>query len=298
MSNENETKTENKPAVREVRVVVDQGPLAYIWDTARFEHMFRIASSMAAATLIPDHLRRNKQGDLTPEQIRANCFRVVNQALRWGVDPWSIVDETFVVGGKLCFQGKVIAGLINSKAPINERLTKTYSGKEGEDSFTITIAGTFHGAPQPSTISMSVGYAKTENPLWRKNPRLKLWYSGVVQWAREFAPELVMGILTEDDAERIDLWKQEAPASVPQRSSTGPVRTEKPDFTPPKKAKAKVVEPVLTAEQAEAKRQGDEADREIEAALKEQAAEREEASKHDPKHEAGFPEFPWEDEAK
>lgn len=206
--------------------VTDTGPLAYLWDTARFEHMFRLASAMAQATLIPDHLRRNKHREFEANEIKANCFRIVNQALRWGVDPFSIVDDTYVVGGKLCYQSKVIAALINIKAPLKKRLSKTFTGKEGADDFTITVAGTFIGDDDLKTTTMSVGYAKTENQLWKKNPRLKLWYSAVIQWAREYTPELIVGIFTDDDAERMDEWKTEA--AKPARAQL----SEKPNLAP------------------------------------------------------------------
>jgi hypothetical protein len=262
MTTTNEVQPENNkppvpPAIREVRVVTDTGPLAYLLDTSRFEHAFRLASAMAAATLIPDHLRQTRKGEpFSDAQVKANCFRIVNQALRWGVDPWSIVDDTYVVGGKLCYQSKVVAALINTKAPLQGRLKKSYSGTEGQDDFTITISGTFTDAKEPSEVRMSVGYAKTENQLWRKNPRLKLWYSGVIQWAREYTPELIVGIFTDDDAERMDSWRQE---NIPQgliqsagKQGHGPIRTAKPDFSEPKKARARVIKPDLHASTNEA----------------------------------------------
>jgi hypothetical protein len=240
MSNETEKQPEKNgpPAVREIRVVTDTGPLAYIWDTARFEHAFRIATAMAQATLIPDHLRQTRKDEpFATEQIRANCFRIVNQALRWGVDPFSIVDDTYVVGGKLCYQSKVIAALVNTKAPLKERLKKSYTGTKGQDDYTVHITGVFIG--EEGTASLSVGDAKTENSMWKKDPQLKLWYSGVIRWAREFTPELVVGIFTDDDAERMEEWRK-----IPQglsQSAGNPVRTDKPEYSAPKKAKARTV---------------------------------------------------------
>jgi hypothetical protein len=51
-------------------------------DTARFEHLFRIAEAMSLAPLLPNHLRGDKQGVYSAAQIKGNCFRVVNQAVR------------------------------------------------------------------------------------------------------------------------------------------------------------------------------------------------------------------------
>jgi uncharacterized protein YndB with AHSA1/START domain len=199
MNTETESKQENgKPAAKEIRVVVDTSANANLLDTARFEHAQRIASSIAYSPLIPEHLRRNKHREFTVQEIQGNVMLVVSQALLWDVHPSAIIGETYVVGGRLGYQGKLVAALINAKANLKTRLTKNYTGKPGTDEFAIVITGTFRGEDIERQTVMSVGEAKTENQMWKKNPRLKLWYSGVVQWAREFAPELILGIVTDE----------------------------------------------------------------------------------------------------
>ena len=107
-----ETNISTKPEPRKMLVVHDDGPAAYLFDTARFEHLFRIAGAMANATLIPEHLWKSKSEEFSIEQVRANCFLIVNQSVRWGMDPFAVMPETYVVAGKLGFQGKLVAGRI------------------------------------------------------------------------------------------------------------------------------------------------------------------------------------------
>lgn len=185
-----------KPSSREIRVVEDSGPLAYLLDTARYEHIWRIATSMAAASLIPKHLKGT-----SIEQGRANCFLVTNQALRWGMDPFAVAPETYEVGGKLAYQGKLVAAVINARAGLKKRLSYDFAGKG--DSMTITVSGTFHCEDKARTITLSVGDARTTNQMWTKDPEQKLVYSGSVKWARRHAPEILLGVLTDDDLDRI-----------------------------------------------------------------------------------------------
>jgi hypothetical protein len=242
MNIETEPQTQEKlPAVvsqREIRVVADSGPLANLLDTARFEHLFRIAEAMSLAPLLPDHLRGNKQGPYSPAQIKGNCFRIVNQAVRWGIDPFSIVDETYVAAGKLAYQGKVIAAVVNAKAPIRERLKYAYSGSKGKDDYTITVSGTFAGEDKPREVTLSVGEAKTDNQMWRRDPEQKLVYSGVIRWARRFTPELMLGVVTEDDIERMEASRAESARRVnDERKVPKPdfdAASEKPSVAPPK----------------------------------------------------------------
>src|SRR4051812_12735664 len=116
MSTEENTIPESQLATRpkrELRIVESE---IAVLDTAKFEQMYRIAGAMAAATLIPEHLYKDKNGAFSPEEVKANCFLIVNQATRWEMDPFSVMPETYVVGGKLGYQGKLVAAVVNSRA--------------------------------------------------------------------------------------------------------------------------------------------------------------------------------------
>jgi len=218
--------------------------LAHLFDTARFDHLYRIAGAMAAASLIPEHLWRNKHVEFSPEQVKANCFLIVNQSIRWGMDPFAVMPETYVVGGKLAYQGKLIAAVVNARAGLEGRLKYDFTGRKGTDDFTITVSGLFPGDGEPSTISLSVGEAKTGNDMWRKDPEQKLVYSGAVKWARRYCPEIVLGVVTDDDIERInERAAAEAVVARPVKGrpvftpgetpdyNTGEIRQEKPAST-------------------------------------------------------------------
>lgn len=199
------------PKQNELRIVHDDGPLSYLWDTARFDHMYRIAKAMAGASLVPDHLKGK-----TPEQTAANCFLVVNQALRWGFDPFAVAPETYAIGGKLAYQGKLIAAVVNSRGGLTGRLQYAFGG-QGDGRF-VKVMGLFKGESVVREIMLTVKEAKTSNKMWTADPDQKLVYSGTIKWARRYCPEVVLGVLTEDDLERIanesPLPPQVAPKSL------------------------------------------------------------------------------------
>ena len=184
-----------KPKV-EYRVVEDHGPLAYLLDTARFEHLQRVSTLLASASLTPAHLKGNN-----PAATMGNCFQVVNQSLRWGLDPFAVAAETYVVQNKLGFQGKLIAALINSRANLSGRLRYEFDGA-GDDR-TVTVIGRFDSEEDERVITLSVKQGKTTNKMWTSDPDQKLVYSGATKWARRHCPEIMLGVLTDDDLERI-----------------------------------------------------------------------------------------------
>lgn len=183
---------------REIRVVHDDGPNAHLMDTARFEHMYRIATALATASLCPDHLK-SKTGDM--KQTVANCVLVTNQAVRWQMDPFAVAPSTYVVKNKLGFEGKLVAAVVNTRANLVGRLRYEHNGS-GEDRM-VTVTGRFDDEDEDRTITLTVRQAKTDNDMWRKDPDQKLCYTGATKWARRHCPEIMLGVYTDDDLEHM-----------------------------------------------------------------------------------------------
>ncbi len=210
---------------REIRVVHDDSAVANLMDTARFEHLQRLAIAMSASSLLPDHLRYEKGKNTNPplerETISANCFRIINQALRWQMDPFAIIDETFLIGGKLGYSGKLVAGVVNARAGLAGRMHYAHDGQG--DGRTVTVSGRFQGEQEDREVTLCLKDARTDNQMWRKDPDQKLVYSGIVKWARRYCPEVVLGIITDDDAERIRESEKER---TTEETAPKPTRTE------------------------------------------------------------------------
>lgn len=212
---------EQKPTRERIRVESDLA----ILDTGKWEQMQRIAVAMASASIIPDHLRGmpwwwdkrqhadnpgavektratmseeawNASWRQAHERTVANCFLVVEQALRWGFSPFAVQGETFVLGGKLGYQGKLIAAVVNVRAGLVGRLRPSWHG-EGMERY-IEIRGRFEGEAEDSVDVIRLRDVKTTNQMWTKDPDQKLWYTGVLHWARRYCPEVVLGITDED----------------------------------------------------------------------------------------------------
>jgi hypothetical protein len=193
----------------EVRVVSD--PIAVL-DTARFEHMQRIATVMARSNLIPDTLcfEKNQAGDVVPlplETVTANCFLVVNQAVRWNMDPFAVAQCVSVVHGKLCYEGKLIAAVMEGKLGVELEYEISGIG----DAMKVIVTGAINGKPvvdskgRPKTIEGTVGEWKTtgRGSPWDArggHPRM-LRYRGAREWGRVYAPGLMLGVYSDDEME-------------------------------------------------------------------------------------------------
>jgi hypothetical protein len=167
-----------------------------ILDTSKFEHMQRVARVMAECQYIPEALRKGQ-----PDQAMANCFLIVNQAVRWGIDPFALAQTAYVIGGKLAYEGKTIAAVINSDPRLKGRLDYQFSG-QGSIRM-VTVSGTFRDTGETKTIEGSVATWQTSNGQWKYDPDQMLVYRGSRQWARRWMPDRLLGVYSADELENI-----------------------------------------------------------------------------------------------
>lgn len=170
-----------------------------ILDTSKFEHMQRIAMAMAETSMVPESLRKVGDADLPQRAVIANCFRVVNQAVRWGFDPFAVLDCAYIVHGKLGWEGKLVAAVIDAK--IGVTLNYTFDDKQGQE-LGVTVSGTLPGESQPRTITGRVkDWHKGPKSPWAQEGawRRQLRYMGAREWARAHKPAVMLGIYADDE---------------------------------------------------------------------------------------------------
>lgn len=179
-----------------------------VLDTSKFEHMQRIAIVMAKSSVIPESLRMGKDAvgkdcELPEETVVANCFRIVNQAVRWGFDPFAVADCASIVHGRLMWEGKLVAAVIDAKLGI--KLDYTFNDRT-DDQMAVTVSGTLPNEKTPRTLEGTVKQwhrgpkSPWANPLdWKRQLR----YRGAREWARAFAPAVLLGIYADDELQEI-----------------------------------------------------------------------------------------------
>jgi hypothetical protein len=172
--------------------VVKPGEMAYAPPSpalvpANIPEGLTLAKMLSDSSLVPQHLRGKV----------ADCFLIVEQSMRWGLSPFAVAQATSLISGKLMFEGKLVAAVINAKADLAERLRFDYSG-EGE-ARKVTVRGTFRGEKEPRDVEVTLREARTNNEMWRRQPDQQLAYHGARVWARRHAPEVMLGIYAPEE---------------------------------------------------------------------------------------------------
>lgn len=156
-------------------------------------------------------------GAAVPSHLRGNpgaCLAVCTRALRWGMDPFGVAEKTYLVNNKgeerIAYESQLIHAVIEARAPLKGRLRFEIIG-EGDER-TCKVWGTFKGEIEPhaylSGKLATLRPAKNEygkvkgSPLWESQPEVQLFYSASRQWARLYAPDILLGVYSVDELEQ------------------------------------------------------------------------------------------------
>ena len=180
-----------------------------LFDSGAFTQMAAVASKMAESSLVPQTLRGK-----TEQETAANCFRVVEQAQRWKLSPFAVMDSASVVHGKLMWEGKLIAAAINST--LKTRLRYEYSGSG--DGRTVIVSGDLDGVKVDISGSVKDWKTTGNGSPWKPSQYDQmLAYRGAREWARRHSPEIILGVYAPDELDakptrNVTPAKQELPA--------------------------------------------------------------------------------------
>ncbi|WP_145548510.1 RecT family recombinase [Yersinia massiliensis] len=210
----------------------------------------------------------------------ADCMAVIMQAMQWGMNPYSVAQKTYLVGGVLGYEAQLVNAVVTSSNVIQGRFhykyggdwskcTKTKettikkSGKNGsyevtqrvkdwsdsdEDGLFICVGAQIRGEDEitwgePVYLS-SVGIRNS--PLWATNPKQQIAYLAVKYWSRLYCPEVILGVYTPDELEQRtekDISPPAQRASISQMSGNQPnVVAEQPASNEGEKQEAPIID--------------------------------------------------------
>lgn len=176
-----------------------------------------------------------------PEKYKGNapdCLAVIMQSVQWKMNPYSVIQKTYPIKGKMGYEGQLVHAVIIANAPIQGRLHFEWQGdwekikgkfetKDGENGkyyvkkwsdadekgLSVIVSGTLIGETEPRVRKVELSQVAIRNsPQWIYDPEQQITYLGVLKWSRINTPEVIMGVYTPDE-----LGEQE---SVPEKDVT------------------------------------------------------------------------------
>ncbi|MDZ4341358.1 MAG: hypothetical protein U1E51_02840 [Candidatus Binatia bacterium] len=195
----------------------DSGEFANILDSARFEHMWRVAQLFSRSDLVPQQYRGKAE----------NCFIAVQMAVRLHVDPMMFMQATYVVHGRPGMEAKMAIALINSRGPFDGPIQWVFAGAGAQRQCTAFAIHRRTGQRCEATVSWAMvqaeGWNREKTSKWNTMPDLMYSYRSAMFLGRLYAPECLMGMPTIDEIDDVEC----RPRIVDSRSvNAGQSRTE------------------------------------------------------------------------
>ena len=167
------------------------------------ERALKFSEFMAQSDIIPTHYRGKP----------ANVFIAMQTAFRTNLDPMQVMQNTFVVSGKLGMASTFAISLANSSGLFEGGIRYRIEGVGDDLKVTAYANLKKSGAEISYTISMREAQAEnwTKNPKYRTLPELMLRYRSATLLIRTHVPEVINGMHMVEEIEDIQIAKNITP---------------------------------------------------------------------------------------
>ena len=171
-----------------------------------FELAQRAAKLLAASDLVPQSFRGSVP----------NCLLALNIAHRLGADPFSVLQNLFVVHGKPSWSASFLVAMVNSSGrftPLQFRMSGS-----GDDLTCVAHAKDketgepVEGPPVSIRMAKQEGWHGKNGSKWQTMPDLMLRYRAGAFFRRIYAPDLTLGMRTAE--EEADIREVNPPAKL------------------------------------------------------------------------------------
>lgn len=177
-----------------------------------FELAQRAASLLAKSSLVP----KEYQGNVP------NCVIALNMAERMGADPFMVMQNLYIVYGKPGWSSKFLISLFNVSGKFSA-LRYEWIGKQGTDEFGCrawaierSTGEKLEGSVVTIAMAKKEGWYGKTGSKWQTMPQQMLMYRAASFFIGTYAPELGMGMYTDDEI--IDIGPDQAKDTTPEKT--------------------------------------------------------------------------------
>lgn len=178
-------------------------------DLAGFELAQRAAKALAASSLVP----KNYQGNL------ADCVVALELAQRIGASPLMVMQNLYIVHGRPAWSSQFLIAAVNQCGRFTA-LQYEWTGTKGKDDWACrayakdrSTGERVQGPLVSIKTAKDEGWFQKSGSKWQTIPELMLMYRAAGWFARTNAPELTMGLQTQEEAHDIYEAEQIGPGA-------------------------------------------------------------------------------------
>lgn len=238
-----EAKATGELAVYTEQEIADMGPMANYLDPRRFAQMYRAANLFSQTQLVPKHFQGKP----------ADCFLGLQFAARIKQDPLMVLQQLYIVHGKMGMQAQLAIALMNSCGVFEGPVRWRWDDGKGDERKCYAYAKVKATGEEVSawvniTMAKAEGWYGKDGSKWKTMPEQMHQYRSATFLGRTQCPEALMGMRTVDEI--VDLGEAEViPPRVSAAELDAAISTEAPakegvvvkQAEPPKRAPRKPI---------------------------------------------------------
>jgi hypothetical protein len=178
-----------------------------VYAPSNFEQSQRAAQTLAASTLVPQQFRNV-----------SNALIAIDMANRLRCSPLMVMQQLYIVQGRPTWSAQFIIAALNSCGrftPIRFVMKGEGPTRECHAEATDRQTGeTLSGPPVSIKMADAEGWINKTGSKWRTMPELMLRYRAGSFFGRLYAPDVLMGLYTQDEALDIASIQDVSPPST------------------------------------------------------------------------------------
>lgn len=197
-----------------------------------FELSQRAAKVLSQSTLVP----KEYQGNLP------NCIIALNMASRMLADPLMVMQNLYIVHGRPGWSSQFLISTFNTSGRFSA-LRYEWTGKPNADEWGCkawavekATGEKLEGSTVTIALAKKEGWYSKSGSKWQTMPQQMLMYRAASWFVRAYAPELAMGMHTEEEIyDTIDLSRADYAVreEIKEKANAEPIDIKVPEETKP-----------------------------------------------------------------
>lgn len=192
---------DNALVIHDVQRPAPVAPRSVYSDVAALEAAQRIGNALCASNMVPEHFRG--------QQNLANVLYALEMANKTGMSVLSVMQGIYIVQGKPSWSSQAMIAMVNGCGRFSAlRFDLKGSGNTLSCAAFATEKATGEVLTGPEVtwaMAEAEGWTRKGGSKWRTMPELMARYRAAAFWARLYVPEMLMGYMTQEEAEDIEV---------------------------------------------------------------------------------------------
>lgn len=215
-------------------------PASYFASLSSFEAVQRMAGLLAASDMVPTQYQKSV----------ANCVLALEVAMQTRCSPFFVMQNLNIIQGRPSWGSQIIAAMLSTCGRFRGGLHYEMDNPDNPTTCRIwTIDAATGERLNGPTVSLKMareeGWTERRGSKWKTMPEVMLGHRAVAFFARRFAPDLLLGMRTDDEIR--DMGADEPPAAASKaRAIDALIEAKEP---PAAASKAQAIDALIEAQE-------------------------------------------------